>query len=259
MNWRGTLRAAPPPLGAAPAFAARPAGPAERAARGSAAAVEFAWVGRVGQAVHHHGTRHRRLLAALCAGLSALVMATVVGSQHSTGVAVITAARDLASGATLTAADVTTVTLPASAVPEGAITTAAAAIGHPVNGAMRRGEPLTDARFDHGVLAAPAPGFVAAPVRLADAQAAALLQPGERVDVLAASTATQSMQTTQSEAAVVAAGVRVVSIPTTPAGTTVSVGTDFAGALVVLATTADQARRLAQAEVSARLSAIVVG
>jgi len=270
VNWRGTLRAAPPPLGAAPAFAARPTGPVRRATRSPASTVEFAWADRAIHTVRHHVTRHRKLLAAVCAGLSVMVMAPMVSGQHTAGVAVVTAARDLTSGVTLTAADLTTITLPASAVPAGAVTSAAAAIGQPVAGAMRRGEPLTDARLDHGPLSAPAPGLVAAPVRLADAQAAGLLRAGEHVDVLASSTSVSTSalasattadqpDVTPSAAAVVAADVTVVAIPSAPAGPGAAADPAFEGALVVLATTPDQARRLAQAEVSARLSAIVVG
>lgn len=259
MNWRGSLRGAPPPLSAAPAFLARPTAPVGRASRRAVSTAEFAWAGRIGRSVRQLLTRHRRLAATICAALAALVAVSTSAGQHSAGVSVITAARDLASGTTLTAADVTATTLPARAVPAGAITSAAAAVGRPVAGAIRRGEPLTDARLDRGVLASPAPGLVAAPVRLADAQATALLQPGERVDVLAAATASQNMPAAQSEADILAAGVQVLSIPPPPGGVSNAAGTDFAGALIVLATTPAQARVLAQAQVSARLSAVVVG
>jgi Flp pilus assembly protein CpaB len=213
------------------------------------------------EAMRRRAIRHRRLIAALCAGLSVIVMAATTNARHGSGVAVVAAARDLPSGATLTTADLTTVILPTTAIPAGAITSAAVAIGRPIAGALRRGEPLTDARIDHGALSAPRAGFVAAPVRLADAEAAALLQPGERIDVLAASTAPagETASAAAGEAAVVAAGVRVVAIPTPTGGPSNVSGADFSGALVILATTPEQARALAQAEVSARLSAVVVG
>jgi hypothetical protein len=61
-------------------------------------------------------------------------------------------------------------------------------------------------------------------------------------------------------AVVVAADVLVVAIPVLPsAGTAAVSDVGVEGSLVVLATTAAQARALAQAEVSARLSAVVVG
>ncbi|MDQ1486502.1 MAG: hypothetical protein QOJ62_2195, partial [Actinomycetota bacterium] len=73
--------------------------------------------------------------------------------------------------------------------------------------------------------------------------------------------------TAPNAAAVVAANVDVLAVmrPAETSGTTGStggvVGADAAsdGALVILATTPTQARQLAQAQVTARLSAIVVG
>jgi Flp pilus assembly protein CpaB len=62
-------------------------------------------------------------------------------------------------------------------------------LGRLVAGPVRRGEPLTDVRLlGPSLLAAVArgPDVVAVPVRFADAGAAALLRPGDRVDVLAA-------------------------------------------------------------------------
>jgi hypothetical protein len=67
-------------------------------------------------------------------------------------------------------------------------------------------------------------------------------------------------------AVVVAAGVSVVAIPgassagggSAPSSVTAD-DSGLEGALVVLATTPTQARALAQAQVSARLSAVVVG
>jgi hypothetical protein len=64
-------------------------------------------------------------------------------------------------------------------------------------------------------------------------------------------------------ASVVAANVLVVAIPVAGAppggGTQVESDVGIDGALVVLATTALQARQLAQAQVTSRLSAVVVG
>jgi predicted dinucleotide-binding enzyme len=103
-------------------------------------------------------------------------------------------------------------------------------------------------------------------VRLADSQAALLLVPGQRIDVLAASTATDAGAAVAAPAittaAIVAADVMVVAIPiaSAPPGATDATGdVGVEGTLVVLATNALQARQLAQAEVSSRLSAVVVG
>ena len=54
---------------------------------------------------------------------------------------------------------------------------------------MRRSEPLTDARLlGPGLLAGYGTGLVATPVRIADADAAKLLSPGDVIDVLAVPT-----------------------------------------------------------------------
>jgi len=153
-----------------------------------------------------------------------------------------------------------TIAVPPADVPAGAAADMSAMVGGQLSGPMRRGEPLTDVRLTDGVLRRPAAGLVSAPVRFADSQAAQLLQPGQRIDVLAASTAVGDEA---GSASVVAADVMVVAIPIAagqPAGgSQVDSDVDVEGALVVLATTALQARQLAQAEVTSRLSAVVVG
>jgi Flp pilus assembly protein CpaB len=208
--------------------------------------------------------RHRRIIAALAAGGAVIATLSAVTAKPPAGVAVITAARDLPAGSVLASGDLRAVTLPVDAVPADAITSVGDAVGRAISGAVRRGEPLTDVRLENGPLDVPGAGLVAAPVRLADAQAAQLLQPGERIDVLAASTSTSTSTTaTVTAAAVVAADVRVLAI-SNPTAAAAATGADLGdtgldGALVVLATTPTQARELAQAQVSARLSAVVVG
>lgn len=152
------------------------------------------------------------------------------------------AARDIGGGSVLGPSDVRTVALPAGAVPAGSLPSAAAAVGRTLAGAVRRGEPLTDARVVSPGLAtlAGGPGAVAVPVRLVDPGVAALLRPGDRVDVLAVS---QS-----GSATVVVAGVAVLALPTAPVEGSVD------GALVVLAVPAYLAPRLSSAALSARLT-----
>jgi pilus assembly protein CpaB len=199
---------------------------------------------------------------------------------------VVVAARDLPAGEVLTAGDLRTIGSPAATVPVGAVTDLTAVVGSQLSGPLRRNEQLTDVRLNHGVLRRPAPGLVSTPVRLADSQAALLLVPGQRIDVLAASTAIDSGGTAAggtaaggtapggstgataagaapiATATVVAADVMVVAIPvaSAPPGASEATGdVGVEGTLVVLATSAMQARQLAQAEVSSRLSAVVVG
>jgi pilus assembly protein CpaB len=207
--------------------------------------------------------RHRRLLAAALVGLAAMTSLDAVAPKPPPTTEVVTAARDLSAGATLTVADLRVLAMTPRDVPAGAMSDGATLLGQQLAAPVRRGEPLTDVRLDDGPLRPPAPGLVSAPVRLADSQAARLLRPGQRIDVLAASTATQP-EAAPTAANVVATDVAVLAVPiptTAGAGSADATSADVGveGALVVLATSPDQARRLAQAQVSARLSAVVVG
>jgi pilus assembly protein CpaB len=239
------LRPAPPPLRDAPAL--RPEHPT----------AAHAWIEiRIGV------RRYRRLIRA---GVVAVVVAIAVSRLAPNPAAtatVVVAARDLPAGEVLTAADLRTIGLAPDTVPVGAVTDLAAVVGSQLSGPLRRDEQLTDVRLNDGLLRRPAPGLVSTPVRLADSQAALLLVPGQRIDVLAASTATDAGAAPITAATVVASDVMVVAIPiaSAPPGASEASGdVDVEGTLVVLATSALQARQLAQAEVSSRLSAVVVG
>ncbi|WP_433419388.1 SAF domain-containing protein [Microtetraspora malaysiensis] len=184
--------------------------------------------------------RHRRLIAASLAAIC--VACALLSVRPPPGVAVVTAARDLPGGR-LSAADVTVVRLPPEAVPDGAFDERASVVGGVLSGPVRRGELLTDVRLlGRGFLAALGSGLVATPVRIADADAATLLSPGDVVDVLAAF----GQETAQ--AVTVAREVAVVTRPVT--------GT-IEGALLVLATTSEQALALARAQSASRLSVTV--
>jgi pilus assembly protein CpaB len=215
--------------------------------------------------------RYRRLLRAVLVVIAAAIIVARLSPTPAPTTAVVAAARDLPAGAVLTAADLRTIALPAGAVPAGAATDVAALVGSQLSGPLRHGEPLTDVRLTDGVLSRPAVGLVSAPVRLADSQAAQLLQPGQRIDVLAASTAVGDAEfagsgsaagSTVPAATIVAADVMVVAVPVAsapPGGSQVDSDVGVEGALVVLATSPLQARVLAQAQVTSRLSAVVVG
>jgi pilus assembly protein CpaB len=204
--------------------------------------------------------RHRRLLAATLAGASVLSGLTALAPPPPPTVTVLAAARDLPGGESLAAGDVVAVTLPAQAVPDGALRPGDPAEGRPLAGPVRRGEPLTDVRLlGPSLLAGYGEGLVAVPVRLADADAARLLRAGDLIDVLAAETATAaaaSATATVAPVQVVAAGVRVVAVP--PPGDDLAAGGVLGdGALVVLATRREVAAHLARAAVTARLSATI--
>jgi pilus assembly protein CpaB len=249
------FRAAPPPLRDAPSSRTKQRGG------------DYLW-----REIRIGVRRYHRLLRASLIVIAVAIVVTRLSPKPAPTTAIVAAARDLPAGAVLTTADLRTIALPPAVVPAGATTDLASVVGSQLSAPLRRGEPLTDVRLTDGVLRRPAVGLVSAPVRLADSQAAQLLQPGQRIDVLAASTAVGdagpagSGSTTGapvSAATVVATDLMVVAIPIASAppggGSQVDSDVGVEGALVVLATSPLQARLLAQAQVTSRLSAVVVG
>jgi Flp pilus assembly protein CpaB len=188
--------------------------------------------------------RYRGLLAGgLAAGAVAVALPTLAPDPPPT-LEAVTAARDLGPGLRLTRADLMVVALPRSLAPQGILTTIAAAVGHSVASRVRRGEPLTDVRLLGAGLVGD-DGLVAAPVRLADSAAAALLHAGDRVNVLG----TPSDARGSTVATTLAQDLQVLAVPAPD---------DSEGALVVLAATPDVAARLAGAAVASRLSITVL-
>lgn len=163
---------------------------------------------------------------------------------------VVVAAHDLAPGTALAATDLKTTALPVTAVPAGVAGRPSDLIGRLAAGPIRRGEPVTDARVvGPGLAAGLGPGESAAvPVRLADPESAALVRPGDRVDVLGTPVAPDGTQT-GGDAVEIAAGVRVLAVLG---------GRDAAdGAVLVVATSDLLARHLAGAAVRHRLTVSV--
>ena len=197
----------------------------------------------------------RRLLAAGLAAGSVAFAIQALAPPPPAGTYVVVVARNLPAGAVVSTGDLRLTHRPTGDVPHGALTTIAAAAGRPVSSAVRRGEVLTDVRLvGPGVLRGLAGGTVAAPVRIADPESAALLRPGDVVDLLAASAAPDAPT---GEARLVASGVRVLLTPKPQrSGLTAGLG---GGALLLVATSASTAARLAAAAVTDRLSVVLRG
>ncbi|MER7013329.1 SAF domain-containing protein [Saccharopolyspora sp. NPDC000359] len=134
-------------------------------------------------------TRRGGLLLRRSTALALLLLAAALAVQDHgpprAGVPVLVAAHDLPPGRVLSEVDVTRRELPVELVPDGALRDAPAALGRVLSAAARRGEPLTDARFN-GPTAASGAGAVSAPIRLADPEVADFLAPGRRVDIVTA-------------------------------------------------------------------------
>jgi Flp pilus assembly protein CpaB len=126
----------------------------------------------------------RRLLAAGCVGVAAAAGVHEVAGPPPPTVAVTTVVRDLPAGTLLRAADLESRPLPPDAVPAGA-TPLAGAVGEVLAAPVRAGESLTDVRLVGDDLAAAHPDLATLPVRLPDAAQAALLDPGDRIDLVA--------------------------------------------------------------------------
>jgi Flp pilus assembly protein CpaB len=190
----------------------------------------------------------RRVAAALLAAVAVVSGLRAVSPDAPPTRTVWAAARDLSGGRPLVAADLRRLALPAAAVPRGAVAAGERLVGRLVAAPMRRGEPFTDVRLlEPGLLAAlDRPDLVAVPVSVADgAAAAALVQAGDTVDVLAVGDPATGRA---GGPETVAAGVRVLSVPAESA-----LGGD-GGGVVVLAVSRTQAAALAEAAAGARLS-----
>lgn len=100
-------------------------------------------------------------------------------------VPVVVADDDLSAGDVLTAEDLRTVRLPRSAAPTGAVPHADSLVGEALAVDVPRGLVVVPAHLTRSRFATAAPdGTVAVPVHLADAAVAALLRPGDRVDLV---------------------------------------------------------------------------
>jgi Flp pilus assembly protein CpaB len=194
----------------------------------------------------------RRLIAALLAGAAVLSALSALRPPAIATVRIWAAARDLSGGAALAGADVRVERLPVADVPTGALRATQPIAGRMLAAPVRRGEALTDVRLLSTALlsALGTAGLVAVPVRVADGPAtAALVQPGDRVDVVAAA---DPQDAGAASTATVARDLRVLAVP----GRATDASGDTGGLLVVAATAA-QADALAQAATGARLSVTV--
>jgi Flp pilus assembly protein CpaB len=127
---------------------------------------------------------------------------------------VVVAARDLAAGSPLLAADVHVMTWPRRLIPAAAVRSVAGALGRTTAGAIATGEPVTSTRLQGKALALALPtGQVAISVPLTDGSAAHLIQAGDHVDLLTVSgDPTAATPTVAADARVVAADVRVLAV-----------------------------------------------
>jgi len=182
-------------------------------------------------------SRHRRLLAAGLAAAAVTVALNSLAPEPPATTPVVVAASDLHGGAVLAADDLLVRRMLPHTAPAGAAATPDPVLGRILAAPVRAGEPITDVRVVHAPLAAGyGDNLVAAPVRIADADAVALVRVGDTLDVLAPD------PTGERPTSVVVQRAPVAALPEPADGATA--GT--AGALVVLAVSRADAARLAR-------------
>jgi len=188
--------------------------------------------------------RRRRLLAALAAAAAVAAGLQAASAPPLPTALVLTAARDIPGGTVVRTSDLAPVEFDPGSVPSGVLDSPADVVGRTTATPVRSGEPITDVRLVSGSMLAGYPNTVAAPVRIGDPGAVALLRIGDRVDVLAAD------PNGVEDARVVAEDAPVVAIPRR-AETGSSMVT---GGLVVVAIADTTAETLAAAGVTSYLS-----
>lgn len=185
---------------------------------------------------------HRRLLAAICAGLAVLLTVGALDDGSSSR-RVVVVTDDLDAGTVLSADHVTTRDVPLEVVPAGVLTATSDAVGRTLAGPVRDGELVTDRRV---VDARDLSGFgvddpALATVRVTDRAVLGALHVGSRVDVVAVDPHGEEAPS------VIARSVVVASLPS---------GLDDEGDTVGLVAPNDVAAALAAAGLGAGLTVI---
>ncbi|WP_454051124.1 SAF domain-containing protein [Cellulomonas sp. Marseille-Q8402] len=207
--------------------------------------------------------RARRPLAALCAGLAALVAVDLARPADAPTAQVLVAARDLDVGARLTEDDLTLDAVPVALLPPG-LGADEDLTGRRLAVAVPAGLPLVPELLVDDATTGP-PGTVVVPVRFADTGVAAVLRPGMRVDVVAAPLLDGGEPVRLASGAVVLAQSGAAEAPDdgsdTGGGSLLGGGSAGASesAPVLLAVTPEESVELGGATGSRVLGAVIVG
>ena len=183
------------------------------------------------------------MLAAIAAVLTGISAAAPEGPAMTT---VVKAKSHLPGGTVLSGTDLMLDPVVASDVPEGVVTDPNDLVGKTLAAPVAENQMMT-LLTTTAPRASVSPDHVIAPLRLADTAVAALLRPGDVVDVVAADADGEQ------PAVAIAAGARVITVPEVP-GDRAGPGPD--GGLVLIDVDSHTATVLAQAAASATLSII---
>ncbi len=180
--------------------------------------------------------RRRRAIAALLTAIAVAAGLQAVAGPAPETVPVLVAARDLPAGAELAEGDFRTVRFAPDSQPDGVVTDP---VGQVLAAPLRSGEPVTDVRLVGPELTTGQPGLVAVPVRLPDPGMVALLDVGDRIDLVAT-------DPQEGGAGMVAGDVPVLAIP---AADDQAAASGLPGRLVVVGADVSQVEPLAAAAV----------
>lgn len=188
---------------------------------------------------------HRRGLLALCLAVLAWCVISAAHPPAAAGEPVWVAVRDLPSGAVLSAADLTSVVVPAAAAPRAAHGLRAI-LGRTLAAPLGQGETATVTQTMGNDRLRGYPGRSAVPVRIPDPDTVDLLHPGDHLELVASDPQQHGPGVRIAQDAV------VLAVPATPS--TSSATRD--GRLVVLAVPSEDV--LAVASAAARLLLTVI-
>jgi pilus assembly protein CpaB len=209
--------------------------------------------------------RHRRVVAASASALAVLCLGLALRPPAPDMRRVVVVGRDLATGHRLGPADLALAEVPAAVLPPGSTADPGDVTGAVLAAPALRGEPVSTARLVPSLAGLAAPtGMVPAPVRFADPVTVSLLSSGQSVDVLAArASAAEDLEgiAYPAPAQLLASRALVLAVlEADPDGEGIVTGVATSVApLVVLALTPGQARAVAGAEATSRLSFTLAG
>ncbi len=185
--------------------------------------------------------RRRRIIAALCVGLSVLILGQGIEAGD---IDVVVAANEIQPGIKVSEADIELRRFPKRLVPEGSLNKFADVVGKVLNSPVGAGEPITRIRFQTEDVELEIPfGQVIAPVRIDDPAALAGARAGDVINVVALGGEEQGK--------VVARRVKVVSV-------NLDEENGFTGYLVNIAVSEEQATELATLSTRSAFSFVVI-
>jgi pilus assembly protein CpaB len=201
--------------------------------------------------------RNRRLVVALllCIAVGIAVhQLTPASEQRAT---VLTAARDLPAGSSLTISDLKPLEVLPDGVPAGALTSSTGYGGKQLASPLRKGQIPTEAQLlGPGLLTGTAPATAAVPLRMADPASIQLISPGQLVNVVL--TASDGIEGPGKKSELLAGAVPVLWTSAQGGKASQWLGTNEADGLVVVAANPQQAEILAGASTRGKLFFVLV-